>query len=126
MMQPSNVILVPVDKDNVYRYWLKFVAPVINLTNKEFEVGVLVMERYAELLDKSNGFENVIEDNLICKEFKERICSSLRMKMNNVEVVLSHLREKGFLVKNMINKRYIPNFDANGKMSLLILYDVRR
>ena len=46
-IKPDNVIRIPCNLDNLFRYWLDFLAPFHNLTSREADVATAFLkERY--------------------------------------------------------------------------------
>lgn len=125
-MIPTNVIKVPTTIDNFYSYWLHFYQPIHRLTRKELDLAVMIMRRWYKLLEEIK-VESVAKNELISRQAKAQFMVDLGVTTNNLEVLLTKLRKSGYLNSdNSINERYLPCFDKNGKVSLAVLYDIKR
>lgn len=122
---PNNVVRIPIDKGNVFRYWLEFLAPLHHLTEREMDVATaLLQERYN--LSKVITDSNLLERILMSEDTHKKIKQEYGLSNQHFQVIKSKLKSKNFLVDNKINPRLIPTVkEDQGSFLILILFDLQ-
>lgn len=122
-IKPNNVIRVPCTLDSLFRYWLNFLTPFHNLTDRETDVA-------AAFLKERHRLSKVILDNelvdrtLMSEESQRKLRQECGLTNQHFQVIKSKLKSKKFIVKDVINPRLIPNIDEMIKsFQLLLVFD---
>lgn len=120
-IKPDNVIRVPSTRHDVFDYWLSFLQPIHQLTNREIELASCYLREY-ESLRKVILDKDLLEKTLMSKDTQKKIRTSLNMTSSCFQVLRSNLKNKKFLIQNKINPKMIPNIKEDGNSFLLMLY----
>lgn len=122
-IKPNNVIRVPCTLDSLFRYWLNFLTPFHNLTDRETDVA-------AAFLKERHRLSKVILDNelvdrtLMSEESQRKLRQECGLTNQHFQVIKSKLKSKKFIIKDVINPRLIPNIDEMIKsFQLLLVFD---
>lgn len=120
----DSVIKIPCDLDkNFFRYWLEFLKPFHNLTERETEVAAAFLKHRYEL-SKSIIDENILDKVVMSEESKRQIRESCNMTLTHFQVILTKLKKNRLFVDGRINPRYIPQLKVeNGNFKMLLLFD---
>lgn len=120
LVNPNNISGFKVNNHTLFKVWLKVTKPDHKLTDKEIDIASIFLRKY---------FEN--KDLIIDEELLNRVTFSIENKRSAREelgvtptyfqVMLKGLRDKGFIVNNLINPKFIPTLDANGNILHLFI-----
>lgn len=122
-IKPDNVIRIPCNLDNLFRYWLDFLAPFHNLTSREADVATAFLkERYA--LSKVILDKDLIDRTLMSEESQRKLKQECSLSNQHFQVIKSKLKNKKFFINDKINPRLIPMVkENNGLFQLLLVFD---
>lgn len=122
-IKPDNVIRIPCNLDNLFRYWLDFLAPFHNLTSREADVATAFLkERYA--LSKVILDKDLIDRTLMSEESQRKLKQECSLSNQHFQVIKSKLKNKKFFINDKINPRLIPMVkEDNGLFQLLLVFD---
>ena len=116
----SNIIRIPVNNENIYKYWLLFLKPYHNLTNTELEVAAAFLKKRMELFEKIQD-EDIVDQLLFSLKTRKDILENLKMKKSHFYVILTKLKKNKIIIDKSFNKKLIPNIHK-GTIKLLLSF----
>lgn len=124
-IKPHNVIRIPSNLDNIFRYWLSFLSPFHHLTEREEDVAAAFLkERYK--LSKVVLDDELLDRMLMSEETQSKLREECSLNNQHFQVIKSKLKQKKFLVDGKINPRLIPNLkEDSNTFQLLLLFDLK-
>lgn len=122
-IKPNNVIRIPCDLNNIFRYWLEFLIPFHNLTSRETDVATAFLkERFR--LSKVILDNDLIDRTLMSEESQRKLRQECGLTNQHFQVIKSKLKNKKFFINDKINPKLIPNVkDDNTLFQLLLVFD---
>lgn len=119
-VNPTNISGFKVNEYTIFKIWLKVTKAVHKLTDKEIDVAAIFLRKYFDNKDL------IIDEELLNKvtfsiENKRSAREELGVTPTYFQVMLKGLRDKRFIVNNMINPKFIPALDANGDILHLFI-----
>lgn len=99
--------------------WLKILQSFLKLGKKE----QLVLSRllyYRHVLSKEISNKSIVEDLTMGTNTRKEIKKELNMDTASFNNMLSSLRKKNMIVNNTINKKIVPNVEADFKNFKLV------
>lgn len=123
-IKPHNVIRIPSTIDNIFRYWLSFLAPFHHLTEREEDVAAaLLKERFK--LSKVVLDNELLDRMLMSEDTQAKIREECSLNNQHFQVIKSKLKQKKFLINGKINPKLIPNIkEDSNNFQLLLLFDL--
>jgi hypothetical protein len=121
----NNVVRVPssIEEGTFFYYWLKFLTPFHKLSEKEIVVGAVLLKQYF-LLSKKILDEELLNAALLSESSRKAICKECNAHLDQLHVIFSSYRKKGFFKGNAINPKFIPNLvEDKNNFKLLLLFD---
>lgn len=118
----NNIIKIPTSINDFYKYWMIFLKPFHNLTNKEMDVAAKILQ-YRQHLSKVIKDDKVLNDVLLSRENRKKIREELNITPAHLQVILSTLKGVGFLNDGKVNPRFIPRINNNKQFNLLMSFD---
>ena len=121
--KPNNVIRVPCNLDQLFRYWLEFLVPFHNLTSRETDIAAAFLkERYR--LSKVILDSDLVDRTLMSEDSQRKIRQDCNVANQHFQVIKSKLKSKKFFVNDRINPRLIPDVkEDNGIFQLLLVFE---
>ena len=118
----DNVIRIPASLDGkFFQYWLEFLRPFHNLTNREIEVAAqIIKERYN--LSKVIIDNEMVDKVLLSEETKRKIRTECNVSVAYFQVIMTKLRESRIFINGKLNPKFIPNLSKDPKDFKLLLY----
>lgn len=121
------VIRIPCDIQGFFFYWVKFLKPLHNLTEKEMLVASeLLLERYE--ISKTLEDPNFIDTVLLSPESKTKIREKVGITVQHFNCVYKRLKEVKIIINNnQVNKKFIPRLspdENNFHLNLFFEFDV--
>lgn len=115
---------------NKLRYWLEFINPIFNLSNKEIELLSILIRYYQEVLGSSKCDEKTANTLLFSTEYRKKIKKDMAIKDNYFDVLLNKLKKHKAVLEEgeydnrriFLNKQVLPKADKNGNLSLLVIF----
>lgn len=97
-----------IERDEVFKYWLEFTAPIHNLSKSEMLAMAEILSMRHKLKEKINDV-SMIEKYIFSRDGRVELCE--RLKVDNIRLnnLIFSLRKKGAIVDDGINKAYIAN-----------------
>lgn len=119
----DSIVRIPCKVDgNFFRYWLEFLSPFHNLTEREMEVAAsFIKQRY--LLSKVISDNDILEKVLMSEDTKSKIREECDISVAHFQVIMGKLRKNRIILENRINPKYIPNFSSDSNFKLMLLFD---
>lgn len=119
----NNVIRIPITFDEKFcKRWFQFLTPFHNLTNKEMDIMAWILfERYK--LSKVIVESSLIDKVLFSEDGKRKLRRECNLSLPHFQVIMSHLRQKGLIVDNMVNPKFIPNITNDESFKLLLVFE---
>lgn len=120
----DNVICIPTSLEGkFFKYWLKFLLPFHNLTDREMDVAACFLKNRFNL-SKVISDDKILEQVLMGEDTKKSIREECGITLAHFQVVMSKLRKASVIVDGHLNPRFIPNLkEENGNFKLLLLFD---
>lgn len=122
MRKANNVIRIPTSlTGKFFNYWLQFLKPYHQLTEREIEVATSFLKHRYEL-------SKVIKDNKILdkvtmsEDTKKKVREECNVTLPHFQVIMGKLRKNKVIVDGVINPRFIPNIDEESNSVQLLLY----
>lgn len=123
MNKPDNAVKFTVGIDRLFRLWLTFLKPIHKLTDGEMRLASeLLLKRYE--LEKEIPNQQLLDVTLMSKEVRHEIMTKLKMDNRYMQVVLSRMRNKKFLIGNAINPKFVPMLNGTNIFRLLLYFEI--
>lgn len=122
-LKVNNVVRVPVTFDEKFcKRWFQFLTPFHSLTNKEIDIMAWILfERYQ--LSKVIADNSLIDKVLFSEDGKRKLRRECNLSLPHFQVIMSHLRQKGLIVDNVVNPKFIPNITNTENFKLLLVFE---
>lgn len=124
--KPDATIRIPVKKGkDFFRYWLKFLEPFHNLTNREIDVAVsFLWNRYE--LSKVISDPDILEENAVNEITKRKVREECEITLPHFQVIMGKLKKSKIFVNGRLNPKFVPNIkEENDSFQLLFLFDIK-
>ncbi len=122
-IKPNNVIRVPCTLNSLFRYWLDFLSPFHNLTDRETDVAAAFL-RERHKLSKVILDSDLVDRTLMSEESQRKLRQECELTNQHFQVIKSKLKTKKFFVNDRINPRLVPNVSEMVKsFQLLLVFD---
>lgn len=121
----DTVIRIPCTIDNFFRYWIEFLQPFHNLTEREKDIFASII-KYRYELSLVITDEAILDRVLMSQEGKKHIMEECNLTNSYFQALLTKLRKRKLIVDGGINPKYIPSLDKEKdsfKMLLLFQFD---
>lgn len=117
----SNIIRVPVNNENIYKYWLLFLKPYHNLTNTEIDVAAAFLKKRMELAEKIQDDE-LVDQLLFSLKTRNTILENLKLSKDHFYIIITKLKKNKIIIDKRFNKKLIPRV-INGTINLLLSFN---
>jgi hypothetical protein len=123
---PHSVIRIPASlEDNFFRYWVEFLRPFHNLTNRQMDIFTCFIKRRHELGKKIID-SNILDTHLMGDNIKREIREECNISLPHFQVIMGELKKKKLIVDNKINPRFIPIIkEEDGNFKMMLLFDLK-
>lgn len=122
--KPDSAIVISCDSlKSFFRYWIEFLSPIHNLSNKEMDI-------LAFLLNKRNELSKVILDEvllnrtLFSEETKRELREECGVSSSYFLILLCNLRKNKIVIDNTINPKFIPDLNTINQHKLMIIFNI--
>jgi len=127
--RPNNVISIPASltssTNNFFRYWVEFLKPLHNLTDREMDVTTAFLRKRFEL-SKDILDPIKLDKYLMNEDTKAEIRDECKVSPAHFQVIMGKLRKSGVIKNGNINPLFIPNIkEDNGTFQLLLYFQVQ-
>lgn len=121
----NNVIRIPTSlSTSFFRYWLEFLKPFHNLTDREMQVASSLLKKRYEL-SKVIQDEVILDKVVLGEDTKKSVRQECNITLPHYQVILGKLRKSKVIIDDRINPRFVPNVtDENGSFRLLLNFEL--
>lgn len=120
----NNVIKIPASlSSNFFRFWVEFLTPLHNLTNREKDVLAAFLKARFELSETVK--DDILLDKIVLSDdsVKEKVRKECGVSNAFLQVILGKLKKTGIIQNNALNSKFIPKgLDSNSQSFQLLLY----
>jgi hypothetical protein len=122
----DKVIQIPSSLEkNFFRYWLEFLRPVHNLTDREIDIAACFLKKRYELSKKISD-STLLDQILMNEDTKKQIRTECNISLQHFQIIIGKLRKNKIIVNNAINPRLIPKInEENNSVHLLLYFDLK-
>lgn len=120
----NNVIRIPTSLNgNFFKYWLEFLKPFHNLTDREMQVATAFLKHRYEL-SKVIKDDNILDKVVMGEDTKRAVREECNISLPHFQVIMGKLRKSRVFADGKINPKFIPNvIEDNGNFQLLLHFD---
>lgn len=121
----DNVVKITTTLDNgFFKYWLEFLKPFHQLTNREIMVVASFLKHRYEL-SKVITDSAILDKVVMGSDTKKKIAEELGFATQHFHVIMNRLRNRNIIIGDKLNPRFIPNIKEGAKdFQLLLLFDL--
>lgn len=121
----NNVIRIPTSLNNgFFRYWLEFLRPFHNLTERETQLAAAVLKKRYEL-SKVIKDEEILDKVLLSDDTRKAIRSECNISLAHFQVMMGKLRKSKIIVDGRINPRFMPSItEGQDSFKLLLNFEL--
>ena len=124
MKQIDSIVRIPTKVDEgFFKYWLMFLRPFHNLTEREMDVITsFVKQRYE--LSKVIKDNEILDKVTMSEDTKKKVREECDISLPHFQVIMGKLRKNKVIIDGKINPRYIPSVDEEtGSFKMMLLFD---
>ena len=122
--KPNNIIPIQTSiGTDFFKWWLIFLRPFVELTNREIDVVASFLKQRYELA-KHISDPAILDAMLMSDDTKRKVIDECHITLQHFYVIMSNLRKNNVIKGNVINPKLIPNIrqDDNKCFQLLLLF----
>lgn len=121
MSKNTNIVRITTPKSKFFRYWLECLAPFHKLPSRDMDVFASFLKQRYEL-SKVIRDNDILEKVLFSEDVKKKVREECNMSQSHFQVVMSKLRKSHLVEDEILNKKYIPDIEEDGKEFRLIFH----
>lgn len=125
MGKMNNVIRIPTSiSTNFFKYWLEFLKPFHNLTDREMQVAAALLKKRYELSRVIK--DDTILDKVVLSEDTRRVLrEECNISLAHFQVIMGKLKKSKIILDSKVNPRFIPNVtEETGSFRLLLNFEL--
>lgn len=111
-MKANNISRIRLGREEFFKTWLIVLKPFHKLTDRLINVAAMFLEKREEL-SRTIKDESVINKIIMTRETKNEIRDKSNLTKSHFQMVMTKLRRSGFITKNGINMKYIPDIQQS-------------
>lgn len=120
----NNVIRIPTKlSTNFFKYWIEFLRPFHNLTEREMQVASALLKKRYEL-SKVIQDNDILDKVTMSEDTKKSIREECKLSLPHFQVIMGKLRRSKVLLDNKINPKFIPNISKTSSFRLLLNFEL--
>lgn len=121
----NNVIRIPISlSTRFFRFWLEFLRPFHNLTDREMQVASSLLKKRFEL-SKVIQDEGILDKVVMSEDTKKVIREECNISLPHFQVIMGKLRKSKVIIDGRVNPRFIPNIiEEQGSFRLLLNFEL--
>lgn len=125
MGKMNNVIRIPTSiSTSFFRFWLEFLRPFHNLTDREMQVATSLLRKRYEL-SKVIQDEGILDRVVMSEDTKKSIREECNISLPHFQVIMGKLRKSKIILEGKINPRFVPNLtEEHGAFRLLLNFEL--
>lgn len=118
----NNIIRIPTSLNtNFFKYWLEFLKPFHNLTDREIQVAAYILKKRYEL-SKVVKDESILNKVVLGEDTKKALREDCNLSLSHFQVIIGKLKKSKFLLDSTtINPRFLPNIEEGQNSFRLLL-----
>ena len=122
----NNVVRIPTSLSGwFFRYWLEFLRPFHQLTDREIDVTTSFIKHRYEL-SKVIKDNDILDKVTMSEDTKRKVREECNITLPHFQVIMGKLRKSKIIVDGKINPRFIPNIrEEEGFFELLLLFELK-
>lgn len=122
----NNVVRIPTSLNGkFFRYWLEFLRPFHQLTDREIDVTTSFL-KYRYELSKVIKDSEILDKVTMSEDTKRKVREECNITLPHFQVIMGKLRKSKIIVDGKLNPRFIPNIvEESGFFKLLLLFDLQ-
>lgn len=122
----NNVITIPTSTEGkFFRYWLDFLKPFHNLTDRETDVMASFLKQRYEL-SKVIKDQEVLNKYTMNEETKRKVREDCGITQTHFQVIMTKLKKSKMIDNGRINPKFIPRVEEDAKsFQLLLSFDLQ-
>lgn len=122
MSKNTNIVRIPTTLDSrFFRYWFNFLEPFHKLTSREVDVITSFIQHRFDL-SKVIKDDTILDQVLMSEETKRAIRKECGLEPPYFQVIMGKLKTNKLIIDGKLNKRYIPNVEADATGFNLIFH----
>lgn len=120
----NNVVRIPTSlSGRFFRYWLEFLRPFHQLTDREIDVTTSFIKHRYEL-SKVIKDNDILDKVTMSEDTKRKVREECNITLPHFQVIMGKLKKHKVIIDSRINPKFIPNvIEENGNFQLLLLFD---
>lgn len=125
MGKMNNVIRIPTSlSTSFFRFWLEFLKPFHDLTDREMQVASALLKHRYEL-SKVIQDENILDKVVMSEDTKKVVREECNISLPHFQVIMGKLRKNKVILGGRINPKFIPNVTSEqGSFRLLLNFEL--
>ena len=126
MKKANNIIRIPTSlTGKFFNYWLQFLKPYHQLTERETEVVACFLKHRYELSKVIKDTE-ILDKVTMGEDTRKKIIKECNVTLPYFQVIMGKLRKNKVVIDGKINPRFIPNIsEEEGIFQLLLLFELK-
>lgn len=122
----NNVITIPTSTEGkFFKYWLEFLRPFHNLTNREIDVAASFLKQRYEL-SKVIKDPELLNRVTMGEDIKRKVREECDIAQAHFQVIMTKLKKSKVIDNNRINPKFIPKLDeGSDNFQLLLHFDLK-
>ena len=111
--------------DDFFKYWLVFLKPLHNLTDREMDVTAAFL-RHRYHLSKVIKDNTILENVVMSEDTKSKIREECGVSSAHFQVIVGKLKKVKIIVDGRINPKLIPNIEEDqDSLQLLLSFPIK-
>lgn len=125
MGKMNNIIRIPTSlSTSFFRFWVEFLRPFHNLTDREMQVASSLLKRRYEL-SKVIQDEDILNKVVMSEDTKKVVRKECNISLQHFQVIMGKLRKSKVIIDGKINPRFVPNVsEEHGSFRLLLNFEL--
>lgn len=121
----NNVIRIPTSiSTSFFRFWLEFLKPFHNLTDREMQIASAFLKRRQEL-SKVIQDDSILDKVVMSEDTKKAVREECNISLPHFQVIMGKLRKSKIILNGRINPKFIPNLtEEQGSFRLLLNFEL--
>lgn len=121
----NNIIRIPTSlSTSFFRFWVEFLRPFHNLTDREMQVASSLLKRRYEL-SKVIQDEDILNKVVMSEDTKKVVRKECNISLQHFQVIMGKLRKSKVIIDGKINPRFVPNVsEEHGSFRLLLNFEL--
>lgn len=126
MKKVNNIIRIPTSLNGkFFRFWLQFLSPFHNLTERELDIATAFLKRRFEL-SKVIKDDELLDKICMNEDSKQLIRKECNISTAHFQIIIGKLRKAKLIIDNKLNPKFIPKnlSEEDSAFQLLLYFDL--